>query len=216
MKKIIILMFAILLVASGSAFAIIAGSKHDLSATGGGNNLSACQYCHTPHHASTDTDGTLPLWNRALPDFSSGYTLYGSTGAVGGVTIAGSTVNAPGKHSLTCLSCHDGVSVYGDVIVGGSALTSVTMGTTSEKAIGQQLATTHPIGVAWAAGGLAGLADATAIDPYRLYNVGAGDDRIECGSCHDPHADDYTANTDFSPFLRGNKSTMCTTCHSAK
>lgn len=206
-------MIAILLVASTSAFAIIAGSLHDLSATGGGNNLSSCQYCHTPHHASADTDSTLPLWNRAMP--AGPFTLYdsGAGGAGAEVTLSSTPVNAPGKHSLTCLSCHDGVSNYGDVIVGGARLSDVTMAG-STKAIGEQLTTTHPIGVAWNAGNLAGLA-ASVPSPYRLYDTG-GEDRLECASCHDPHSDDSVAATSFSPFLRGDKTTMCSDCHSAK
>ncbi len=66
-----------------------------------------CVFCHTPHHANTDTK---PLWNRNMPN-SSSYQGYGNT-------IAGTSVSKPrsGSVSLACLSCHDGVTTFDNLV----------------------------------------------------------------------------------------------------
>lgn len=64
-----------------------------------------CVYCHTPHSGNTTT--AAPLWNRTMK--TSFYTNYNS------VTLDG-TIVAPGVNSLTCLSCHDGVTAIDSVI----------------------------------------------------------------------------------------------------
>jgi len=66
-----------------------------------------CVFCHTPHHTNTSAK---PLWNRNMPN-SSSYVGYGST-------IAGTLINKPqaGSASLACLSCHDGVTTFDDLV----------------------------------------------------------------------------------------------------
>lgn len=106
-----------------SAMAVITGSKHDLSASGGGtikanagqNNDEICVYCHTPHASNTDFSGA-PLWNKATPTGS--FKMYGATAAgVAGQTIAGTTTEIqPSAPSLACLSCHDGVSAINSIV----------------------------------------------------------------------------------------------------
>lgn len=246
MKKILFLMVAMLLIASGSAFAVIVGSKHDLTAEDAGTVLSACQFCHTPHHANTGVEGA-PLWNRFAPD-TSGYTLYDSGQGGGGTeaTLSGTSVGAPGVHSTTCLSCHDGTMAYGDVILGASAdgtfaTTSAGLtgtysdamdGTADPNAfLGTDLSNTHPVGIVYddATATLAGLSATSAQvgtagttftvgagAVYKIYGGDRGTGTVECGSCHNPHGDDYTAATTSSPFLRGAKNAMCTDCHSEK
>ncbi len=61
-----------------------------------------CVFCHTPHHARTDT---APLWNK---DNLASYTAYGST-------LAGTSTDVSGS-SLACLSCHDGVTTFDNII----------------------------------------------------------------------------------------------------
>lgn len=67
-----------------------------------------CVYCHTPHGSNTQM-GAAPLWNRTKP--TSTFTVYGD-----GQTSSGQAVSAPGSPSLTCLSCHDGVTAIDSVI----------------------------------------------------------------------------------------------------
>lgn len=64
-----------------------------------------CVYCHTPHAGNTTT--AAPLWNRTMK--SPFYANYNS------VTLDG-TIHMPGVNSLTCLSCHDGVTAIDSVI----------------------------------------------------------------------------------------------------
>jgi len=220
MKKILVISLCMLLAAT-SAFAVIAGSKHDLTSATyyTGATKSSCAFCHTPHHAVAST---APLWNRSTS--AATYNLYG-----GGSTLAGSTVNNPGANSQTCLSCHDGTIDVGDV-VNGTNDTIVAAGVldatgkilgTAAGYIGTNLTTTHPIGVIYnTAKTLAGLNSTISggTNPtingknWKIYGGGDGVGRIECGSCHDPH--NTTAGQ--TPFLKDAKLTICADCHSAK
>ena len=73
-----------------------------------------CVFCHTPHFAKTDT---APLWNRGSS--ATAYIGYGTNGSnaggTGGTTLAG-TATAVGGSSLACLSCHDGVTTFDNLI----------------------------------------------------------------------------------------------------
>ena len=64
-----------------------------------------CVYCHTPHGANSTFAG--PLWNRTMKN--PVYTNYNSMTLVG-------EISTPGVNSLTCLSCHDGVTAIDSVI----------------------------------------------------------------------------------------------------
>ena len=61
-----------------------------------------CVFCHTPHHGRTDT---APLWNK---DNVATYVAYGPT-------LAGTPTDVSGS-SLACLSCHDGVTTFDNII----------------------------------------------------------------------------------------------------
>lgn len=239
MKKILILTLAILLVAASVSFALIAGSRHDLTASAyySGGAVSACQYCHTPHLRTNPVVDGAPLWNRTqtLPG-SGSYTLYGN-----GTTLSGTTVNQPGANSKTCLSCHDGTIGLGDILVGtdstisgteatGTAVTIVSGrlvdGATNAvtgrvPGLGTDLRQEHPVGVVYNSAtvgpGLNSSVGASAPwniagKKWRLYGGGNGTGTVECGSCHDPH--NTTAGE--QPFLKDTLNTMCTDCHSAK
>ncbi len=96
----------------------VAGSRHNLGAFGrhirtrgaGGDETGTtqiCVFCHTPHHSNTDA---RPLWNRNMPN-SDSYIGYGNT--IGGSTVA---KPASGSSSLACLSCHDGVTTFDNLV----------------------------------------------------------------------------------------------------
>ena len=124
MKKIL---FAIALTAcASSAFAAISGSKHDFVGGDAANvtaygtavlGTTSCQFCHTPHKAST-TNAAAPLWNRA--DLAAGvlFTMYDST------KISATVAGAPGSASLTCLSCHEGSVAIGQTLNSATSLLS--------------------------------------------------------------------------------------------
>lgn len=228
MKKALILAVAMVLMAASVSFAVIAGSQHDLTASDffTGAQLSACQYCHTPHLRNNPAVTGAPLWNRTLP--AGPYTVYG-----GGQTLGGTTVGQPGTNSKTCLSCHDGTIALGSVLVGvGGTINEATGrpdliaadGSFAEPAIaneygaypnlGTDLSNEHPVGFTFVAG-RAGVPSISA--PFKLY--GTGNDQFECATCHDPHDSTYTRTAGgktFSLFLRANPNTICTDCHSQK
>jgi predicted CXXCH cytochrome family protein len=99
------------------------------------------------------------------------------------------------------------VPTYGVGIVSGT------------KNIGRDLQNDHPVGVDYlvAGGGGAGLATMSSMTGYKFYaGEGGRTNSFECGSCHDVHGNDRATGAANSPFLRRNKSTMCSECHSAK
>lgn len=211
MKKVLVFAVALVLVAAGVSFAQIADSKHDLtSVTQGysGSTMSSCQYCHSPHLRTNAAVSGLPLWNRSLGTADS-WTMYG-----GGSTSGGTSINTnPGSNSRSCLSCHDGAIALGDVLVGNTDTilkTGVSTAGSLDAGINTNLTTDlsneHPIGfiVDEAQAGLDTLANMKT-SGFTFY--GAGDNEMECASCHDPH------DTTNPPFLRAAKGTICTDCH---
>ncbi|MBI4949326.1 MAG: hypothetical protein HY955_04180 [Deltaproteobacteria bacterium] len=98
---------------AGLAASGIAGSRHNMGSMGKVLRTTAtteiCVFCHTPHHTNT-TNGLKPMWNRGTSAPTS-YTAYGAT-------IGGSTVNNTdiGSTSLACLSCHDGVMTFDNIV----------------------------------------------------------------------------------------------------
>ena len=129
MKKTMMIGLALGVVAitATSAFAVITGSKHDLSVAQQGVTPGAdaqdriCIYCHHPHNTvkAADIQGTFqysPLWNRDVPA-SSRFSIYnnsaGSTNMMGDTSSSKHMMNgtpAVGGVSLLCMSCHDGVT----------------------------------------------------------------------------------------------------------
>lgn len=184
----------------------ITDSKHDLSAGAGGGGLKItgldqiCQPCHVPHNAypaaySLDvTDGVL--WNHEATD--TGFTMY--------TTLVGNTGNLNGSSKL-CLGCHDGVTAIDNY--GGA--TGGLLKITGDANLGQDLGNDHPIGVAYPPFD-------NETTPARIpdyHDLPGGEvklisDKVECGSCHDPHGGIVD-----TPFLREPilASAICLKCH---
>jgi len=159
----------------GAAANGVVSSRHNLGAFGtytktrdnNGNQTGTtqiCVFCHTPHHANTDA---RPLWNRNMPN-SSSYVGYGTT-------IAGTSVAKPkaGSASLACLSCHDGVTTFDNLVNApgrgtsmpatawtffnsGSPITS-NMSFSPRVNLGTDLTNDHPINVPYSGGTKASL-----------------------------------------------------------
>lgn len=228
MKKILtIALVAVSVLALGTtAFAVIAGSHHDLSgntATAnykrtGGDPVSSCEFCHAPHHVQTTVENA-PLWNRSIGNTT--FTLY----ANGGATVSGTTITGLGANSLTCLSCHDGQQALGVMANGLTATMNIAdIADGSPADIGDSgtydLQNDHPVGFALAADGTAGVPNPL---PAAFRTYGASD-TFECASCHDPH-DNVTGNVmpgDPSQrggsqyFLRAPHGSICSDCHTTK
>ena len=128
----------------GSRAGGIVWSRHNLSAYGpffqntleftvsnppfsvelGPMTTQICVFCHTPHHARTDT---APLWNK---DNLTTYVAYGPT-------LAGTSTDVSGS-SLACLSCHDGITTFDNLInrPGKGSGQSAPGTTTNDKLMG--------------------------------------------------------------------------------
>lgn len=205
MKKILVLA-ALATLVSTSAFAVVGGTKHDLS-TGGGQTIQGgsdeiCVYCHTPHGAAASS--FAPLWNRT---FASATAFYnnpaGSMNA--SQTLAG--VNA--SDAPLCLSCHDGASLTASLVNppnsgGGNPGTNLT----GNMNIGTDLSNDHPIGFSYAAAA----ADLEIRNPPNnglKVTFGSTTNQMWCSSCHDVHSNTLGAFL----MLDNTASALCLSCH---
>lgn len=162
---------------AGDAASGIAGSRHNLGSLGvhliTGATSQICVFCHTPHHTVTG-NGVAPLWNRSTTN-SASYTAYGPT--ISGSNIADTDL---GSSTLACLSCHDGVTTFDNLVnrpgkdTRGSTTglgwafsedgTSVSNWITSGRlTIGPSLSNDHPVSVAYTEGWASLRASATNI-----------------------------------------------------
>ena len=192
MKYIKYLLVAALLVFPGAAFSQILNSAHDLS----GGTEEICVYCHTPHNATT---AESPLWNRNIT--SSAFVMYDSP------TLDMTIATDPQGVSLACLSCHDGVTAYNNIVNGTATDNSVMAGA---RAIGADgLTNDHPISITYNTSLDTAFNAATAGKVGNLPLYGGAQDQVECASCHNPH------DTTYGKFLRdvNTQSALCLTCH---
>lgn len=198
---VVVLVGAGVLFTTSTSWAVISGTAHDFSAKGWGTQ-EKCIFCHTPHNAKTPQ--LAPLWNHASTT-QTGWTMYDSA------TLDGPIQSSPQGVSKACLSCHDGsvaVDSYGSRTgvdankiggVGGDYETSTAL-------VGTDLTDDHPISITYA-GGAAGDWNSPPNNSLPLYGTGAN--QVECGSCHNPHDNQYTK------FLRisNTGSALCLSCH---
>lgn len=151
---------------AGDAANGMGNSRHNLGSLGehiiSTSNSEICVFCHTPHHTNT-ANNLKPLWNRGTSAPAS-FTAYGTT--IGGTTIANADIGAT---SLACLSCHDGVTTF-DNIVNAPGKSGVTAGgsdrgysfwdaavtnyvsevmTSSRLNVGLNLSNDHPVSVTY-------------------------------------------------------------------
>ena len=192
--------FALTMVASSPALAQVAGSSHDLSTP----TEEICVYCHTPHNG--DVAGTAPLWNRVNNTTPGAFTMYDSPTI--DMTIAGD----PQDVSLACLSCHDGVTAYNNILQGTASNIGVMSGARAIGLDAAGLGNDHPISITYdeTVDTAFNADDATVpnfIGGLPLYGV--ANDQVECATCHNPH------DTTNGSFLRATnvQSSLCTTCH---
>lgn len=228
----------------------VKNTVHNLSTSGewmyiSDNEDEICIFCHTPHGGSLNG----PLWNRALPGASE-FTHY-TTATLDNVTDGAS--RALSDESLLCMSCHDGAMAINHVLnpsnrtgaqpimfPGVNELTIMDMPGMIAGVIGKSLdnefsrrdlTDDHPISFSYDAvraayqgagrgNQLHAPLDAVAAG-VRFYSPG---NRVECGSCHDPHVNydstipsggDPTANENYRPFLITPNigSALCLACH---
>lgn len=190
---------------AGAASAAVSGTAHDLRTdkTGAGAE-EICVFCHTPHGGAADA----PLWNRTMS--SASYTLYDSA------SFIGTNQSDPAGVSKACLSCHDGTVAFNAVTNDGTNGTPTPLLVDMTAApggglIGTNLTNQHPISVDYPASGagFVALASVQGSSDVQLYSNGTIDNRVECGSCHNPH------DTTVDKFLRSSNadSALCLSCH---
>lgn len=232
MKK-LLAFTALLSLSATAAFAGIASTKHNLSASSSytikaSGQTQICVFCHTPHNATRN----VPLWNRSnLANMT--YHMYTASATLTASTKA-AALNADSM-SIFCLSCHDGtVAQIGTRVVKYSSGSNVIDVAASWSGGGinadaQGLSNDHPVGFNYAT---AASSDTTGLYAVATANdnitgnagdyaagkkiffkstVGAGyADSMECSSCHKVHD-----NTNV-PFLRKSNagSALCLACHS--
>lgn len=223
MKKVLVLAVAISLMAA-PAFAVVLGSKHDLSndstayAGGASNTSEICVFCHTPHGALDS-----PLWNRTNPDLS-GATAYGNPNGSMNHTVQQALINT--SDAPLCLSCHDGTTLLSNVSNPPNTSGTITMNTVgpiqADQSIVDGLASVldsdfsndHPIAFVWNATAVSadGELNTQAVIETgfggKTFLFGSSSNEFWCSSCHDVHAGS-------SAFLRksNSNSALCTTCH---
>lgn len=200
MKKILVATVALSLVAT-SAFAVIKGSKHDMSSGGAGvaykgtNNAQdqICVYCHTPHNSVS----SALIWSRNAITVG---TLYDKSVSS---TLNFTNPTSIGVTSQLCLSCHDGTLAV-DSYKGFAGTTAIT----NSAKLGTDLTNDHPIGFSYATATVDTDIKNTAALP--LYKNGTLTDSMECATCHDVHA-----KVQSTYFLRINNagSNLCLNCH---
>lgn len=225
MKKVLLLTAAIALFAV-PAMAGIKTSRHNLGETGDytyratGGVTQICVFCHTPHNPQRN----VPLWNRNDPT-TMAFKRYSGSATMSLDNTAGSI--AASSISAFCLSCHDGSNgLWAKVKNRPEGDPTNTTGlsinsTRTNIGAGADLSNDHPVNVrlgtaidAHAGGGdSANWNEATyvtaAANQLRLFVGSAGQDYVECASCHDPHK---TVNGKF--LRKSNKSSsLCLTCH---
>lgn len=202
MKKMLLLIVAIMLVASVASAASIVNSSHDMrtwltTAT----NTEVCVYCHTPHQATGVT--TSPLWNHS----QSLVTSYGAYSSATMNTAAGDLDGTTSAVSALCMSCHDGTvavnSLYNPPNQGTTGNTYFVTGTAN---LGNDLTNDHPIEFSYTAsisGGDLGLNTGASVSALLIGG------NVTCASCHQVHDPQYI------PFLRMDNagSALCVTCH---
>lgn len=209
MKK-YVLAAALTLVAT-SAFAVISGSKHDMSTSGPSASYGRtgvdqiCVYCHAPHNAKN----SALIWNRN--NTTASITMYDKT--VSG-TLNYSTAAAIHSTTLTCLGCHDGTIAVDEY---GSAAGTAGHEITGAKKLSTNLTKSHPVGFSMVesiANGDLDLATPTAgkvgVTATKLTLFGGSQDQVECATCHDVH-NKYGQNALL--VMDNAASALCLNCH---
>lgn len=212
----------------------VSNSKHNLSISGPGPVLATsesqvCVFCHTPH-AATLSPGA-PLWNRELS--TQTYTTYTSA-SLDAETIAGQLDQPAGSSKLCLSCHDGSLAIGTVNFAGGEQNVTIDMvglapggempagaglDTGYTRNLGIDLRNDHPISLTYdttlasADGELrdpALTADIEARAPgtrplFPLESTGpAGEQQVQCVSCHDPHIPDPVSGAP-QKFLRVNR-----------
>jgi hypothetical protein len=183
---------------------------HNLSAFGPGEvkvlgEKEVCKFCHVPHSATV----SAPLWGRPVPQGQF---------RVPEVSAGRGKVPAPQPDgaSRLCLSCHDG-SVAQGFSPAAKTLKAFSAGGLREKG---DLSGSHPVSIPL---------PESSLDPDDERDMGVKaraviaadptvrldkDGKLQCTTCHDPHADPYYQPGVVPHFwVRPTVDEVCLACH---
>lgn len=172
----------------GWAFAGIDGSKHDFRKAPWSGGES-CGVCHTPHRS--EPPKAAPLWDPSA-DLDR---RFGS----------GASRPAPGAGTTSCLKCHDGTVARETFNVPREP--RPTFRSDLDSFMAAHGGTDHPVGVEYPElrKGYRAVTTVLARGTVQL-----PENRVECVSCHDPHA---SAGIDKMLVTSNARSALCLTCH---
>jgi hypothetical protein len=197
----------------------VVDTVHNLSSSGPGEihalfETEVCKFCHIPHNAEVPT----PLWSRPL---SRAQYLTPEIGRTRGAEVE---VPQPDGSSRLCLSCHDGTIALGEVVGEPQSIPmsgAERLHPGQSGFIGTDLSGSHPVsffvaesGDEFATGltdmGVRSLASITADPDVHLDAQG----KMQCTTCHDPHADRYFVPGRVPRFwVKPTVDEVCLTCH---
>lgn len=201
-----------------NAYAVIYGSKHDLSysltTTLTKDDGTLCVFCHTPHGSNSNFSGNA-LWDIDLSINHTTYVVYNKDGVP-----AEDEVNT--NSSKACLSCHDGVSAVNSMFkpIENDYLNSSsdTVHTSDAFDKGHPIsiiydeskASLNPMNGPFGSGSKGYGATWHTPDGSQYIKSVLRSGKIECSSCHDPHLGE---NATFLRVKSNEKSYLCRGCH---
>jgi len=197
------MLFAGLSVLSGAcAGSTVTGTPHDLNGRGSQVRNDVCTYCHTPRSTSRSNG---PAWAQTAAA-GDGFTLYGIRAE--DVPVNKPFMSPPRGVSMVCLSCHDGATAW-DALFANPSVSVADDRQAAVLTVGG-LTADHPVSVPYPAShdpkvNVRAWDRVGGLPLFRDFVDGAAPDRVECGSCHNPHGGTMRK------FLRGNG--ICYNCH---
>ncbi len=178
----------------------LVGSPHDLGGRAADGTVDICAFCHVPELGDVSES---PSWTDGNGRKPGEFVAYGASA---GREMFG---KRPQGVSLVCLSCHDSmIAIDVAAIYNQTTTPDVYSGRDGNFAAG------HPISIPYyrrydpslnkPSDGRVG-----SLPLYRATGAEGTRDRVECPSCHDPHA------MIFGKFLRVSNanSALCRHCH---
>lgn len=170
----------------------ILGSAHDFKAVYNGASYSLCNFCHIAHKfGSAPTGPGYLLWNHTLSSVAS-YGVYTSDS----MQVTPDDLGGQLTVSNLCLSCHDGTVAINSWYEpqNNASYQPIPQGTDfmMEDTTVRDLTKQHPVNFTYpdattaANIGVLAAADTKSIDGAGTVPLFAG--KMQCATCHDPHA----------------------------
>ena len=231
MKKLVIVVMAMAMVAGYYGYSYSNGFGTGISTVGSPHNFSAetwntreeiCRVCHVPHDHNKPGQNYLNglLWNHDVS--TATYTMYGSAWSS---SITGVQSAQPDGTSKLCLGCHDG-TVGIDAFDGHTTPATEFIGASSERVPNfvdgahKDLRGTHPLSIAFPAGEIGTKFNDPATTNWQAGGTVAStlqDGKVQCSTCHDVHDKDAVPATHLlkpaAKASQGTASGLCLACH---